>query len=394
MIALVALCAAVAQGFGRFSYALLLPAIDRDLLGSYALAGLLATLNVGAYLVGTLAVSALARRVDPVSLLRTGLVASTFGLGLLSQADGAGQVGVGLVLTGVGGAFIWLPGPGLAGSVVPLARRGAAIGLSGSGVGLGIVVASALAAGLQRLQGDGFWRSVWLVETGICLLALVLCLLLLHPAATPPGAPAVRAGALRRVPGWAGVAAAFAAFGLSSSLYTTYVVTALVDDAGFSAARAAADFTLFGVAWIFGGLLLGPLSDRYGRSRTLVLGFVAMTGAVVGLVAVTGNVLLVGAGREPLAAASTLTVGLVMSGLPTVMAAHLSDHLSAREFAGAFSRLTLFFGVAQLGGPPVGGWLAERAGSFTLPFLLAALAAAAGVLVSLTVPERARTGRR
>ena len=48
------LAAAVAQGFGRFGYALLLPAVNADLVHSCAMAGLLDTLNLTAYLAGTM----------------------------------------------------------------------------------------------------------------------------------------------------------------------------------------------------------------------------------------------------------------------------------------------------------------------------------------------------
>jgi predicted MFS family arabinose efflux permease len=377
----VALACAVAQAFGRFSYALLLPAIDRDLLGSYALAGLLATLNVAAYLIGTLAVSGLARRADPVRLILAGLACSTLGLTLLWQAGGFNALAAGLSLTGFGGALIWVPAPGLAASVVHPARRGAAIGMSGSGIGLGIMFASGLSTLLERTGGTDFWRTVWLVEAGVALATLVLGLLLLRPAPEPDG-PAPRPGALRRVPGWFGLVGAFAMFGIAYSIYTTYVVTLLVDDASFTASHAALDFTLFGLAWVFGGPLLGPLSDRVGRGRTLVVGYVGMAGAI----------LLALMHAEPFAAASTLAFGICMSGLPAVIAAQLSDHLSPREFAGAFGRLTLCFGVAQLLGPPLGGWLAERAGSFTLPFLVAAGAALVGSACALNLPRPRSTG--
>lgn len=380
VIALVAVASAVAQSFGRFTYALLLPAIDRDLLGSYAVAGLLGTANVGAYLAGTVAVSAVSRRADPALLIRAGLVATTAGLTVLWQAESAAALAVGLSLTGFGGAFIWVPAPGLAGSVVPPERRGAAIGLSGSGIGIGIVVASLLTAALHRTGGDATWRTVWLVEAGISLLALLLCLALLRPAAPGADTAPARARALRAVPGWRGAVGAYAAYGLAYSVFTTYVVTALQEDAGFSDAHASLDYTLLGLALVFGGPLLGPLSDRFGRGRVLVAGNVAMAGAIV----------LVLAGAEPFAALSVLVFGLAMSGLPAVLAAHLADWLSPREFAGAFGRLTLFFGVAQLAGPPLGGWIAERTGSFTLAFLVAGGVALLGAVASSTVPPRRR----
>ena len=380
LVLLVALASAVAQAFGRFSYALLLPAIDRDLLGSYAVAGLVATANVLAYLLGTVAVSALSRRARPAALIKAGLACSALGLGLLSGAGGAGGLAVGLTLTGVGGAFIWVPAPGLAGSVVRPSRRGAAIGVAGSGIGGGIVVASALTYGLRAAGGDASWRTVYLVETAVAVLVLLLCLLLLRPAPHRDDDTPVRTGALRRVPGWIGLTGGYAAYGLAYSVYTSYLVTALEDDAGFSAGHASAVYTLVGVGLVAGGVVLGPLSDRWGRGRTLVAGYLAMAGAI----------LLVPLGTEPLASASALLFGLTMSGLPAVIAAVLSDTLTPREFAGAFGRCTLAFGLAQLAGPPLGGYLAEAAGGFLVPFLLAGLVAAAGALLSVDVVRAAR----
>ena len=124
------------------------------------------------------------------------------------------------------------------------------------------------------------------------------------------------------------------------------------------------------------------MSDRWGRGRTLIGGYLAMSGAI----------LLVPLGVEPLASMSALLFGLTMSGLPAVIAAHLSDFLTPREFAGAFGRCTLAFGLAQLCGPPVGGFLAETAGGFLLPFLLAGVVAAGGAGLSLDVLRAA--GRR
>ncbi len=204
---------------------------------------------------------------------------------------------------------------------------------------------------------------------------LVLCLALLRPPHRPDDDVPVRSGALRRVPGWVGVVGGYAAYGLSVSIFTTYLVTALEDDGGFAPGHAAGDYTVVGVALVFGGVLVGPLSDRWGRGRTLVLGYALMAVAILGPLA----------GVEPVAALSALLFGLMMSGLPSVIAAHLADTLTPREFAGAFGRCTLAFGLAQLCGPPLGGWLAESTGSFTVPFVLAALVAAGGAVLSVSV---------
>jgi predicted MFS family arabinose efflux permease len=374
-VVLVALASGVAQAFGRFSYAVLLPSIDRDLLGSYAVAGLIGTVNVTAYLLGTLLVSALARRAAPADLIRGGLIGTSAGLVALWQADSASGLAVGMGLTGIGGAFIWVPAPGLAGSVVRPSRRGAAIGLSGTGIGGGIVFVTGLSAALQSRGGDGSWRTVYLVEAVLAVVVLGLCLLFLRPAVHPADVVAPRAAALRRVPGWLGIVGGYTAYGLAYSVYMSYLVTALEDDAGFAPAHAAAVYSLVGVSFIGGGVLLGPLSDRGGRGRTLVSGYLLMAAAIA----------LVPLGAEPAASASAVAFGLTMSGLPTVIAAHLADVLTPREFAGAFGRCTLAFGVAQLCGPPLGGVLAERTGAFSLSFVLAASVALLGAAASVAV---------
>ena len=116
LLPILVLAAAVAQGFGRFGYALLLPALNADLVHSYAVAGLIGTLNLTAYLAGTLLVSLTAGHLAPAIAVRLGLLFTTAGLSVL--APSVPVLVVGMVLAGFGGAMIWVPAPGIAGSAV------------------------------------------------------------------------------------------------------------------------------------------------------------------------------------------------------------------------------------------------------------------------------------
>src|SRR3954449_6103592 len=118
LIPVLVLAAAVAQGFGRFGYALLLPAVNADLVHSYAVAGLLGTLNLTAYLGGTLLVSLTAERLAPAGSVRLGLLLTTAGVSVLALAPTVPVLMAGMVLAGFGGAMIWVPAPGIAGSAV------------------------------------------------------------------------------------------------------------------------------------------------------------------------------------------------------------------------------------------------------------------------------------
>ncbi|WP_448628602.1 YbfB/YjiJ family MFS transporter [Geodermatophilus sp. URMC 64] len=377
LLPVLVLAAGVAQGFGRFGYALLLPAVNAELVHSYAVAGLLGTLNLTAYLAGTLLVSLTAGRLAPATSVRLGLLLSTAGLAVLASAPSVPVLVVGMVLTGFAGAMIWVPAPGIAGSAVRVARRGLAIGLTGSGVGVGVAASSALTAVVHAVAGADAWRQVWGIEAVLAAVVAAAAARWLRPPVTPVSGP-VRISALRAVPGWIGSTVSYGGYGLAVAIYMTFLVAAYQDDAGFGAGHASAVFALVGVCIMAGGVLLGRWSDTVGRRAAMTWAYVGMTAAV----------LLVPVGAEPWAVLSALLFGLAMSGAPAVLAAHLADFLDPRRFAAAFGAVTLVFGLAQLVGPQLGGWIAERTGSFTTAFLVAAGAALVAAAASATLPRR------
>ena len=380
LLPVLVLAAAVAQGFGRFGYALLLPALNADLVHSYALAGLIGTLNLAAYLAGTLLVSLTAGHLSPATAVRTGLLLVTAGLVVLTLAPSVPVLVAGMVVSGFGGAMIWVPAPGIAGAAVPAARRGLAIGLTGSGVGIGVLVSSALTAVVHAVAGPGAWRPVWAIESVLAALVAVAAAVWLRPRVAPVTGP-VRISALRAVPGWIGSMLSYGGYGLAIALYMTFLVAAYQEDAGFSSGHASAVFALVGVCIAFGGVLLGRWSDSVGRRAAMTWAYVGMTVAI----------LLVPVGAEPWAALSAVAFGLAMSGAPAVLAAHLADSLDPRRFAAAFGAVTLVFGLAQLLGPQLGGWIADRTGSFTAAFLVAAGASLGAAIAAATLPGRRGT---
>lgn len=377
LIPLLVLAAGVAQGFGRFGYALLLPAVNADLVHSYALAGLLGTLNLTAYLGGTLLVSLTAGRLAAATSVRLGLLLVTAGVSVLALAPSVPVLAAGMILAGFGGAMIWVQAPGIAGSAVHVSRRGLAIGLTGSGVGVGVVACSGLTALVHAVAGPGAWRPVWGVEAVISAVVAVAAARWLHPRVVPVSGP-VRISTLRTVPGWIGCTLSYGGYGLAIAVYMTFLVAAYEDDAGFGSGHASAVFALAGICMTAGGILLGRWSDSVGRR-------VAMTWTYVGM---TVAILLVPLGAEPWAVVSAVVFGLAMSGAPAVLAAHLSDWLEPHRFAAAFGAVTLVFGLAQLVGPELAGWIADRTGSFSAAFLVAAGAALCAAVASATLPRR------
>ncbi|MGA9277916.1 MFS transporter [Ilumatobacter sp.] len=380
VIALVMAATCVAQAFGRFTWGVVLPDARDDLLGgSNSLAGFFGTLNVAAYLVGTLAVSWASSRVTLVGLVRIGLVISTAALGLASIAPSGPVLALALIAMGIGGAVIWIPVPAIAARSLPPNRSGLAVGFVGSGVGLGIVFAGQMAGYLER-RGDGasFWQTLYRIEFAIALVVLLGTFLFLRSQGDRPSGAGGFGGitALRSVRGWVPAVIAYAAFGFAYILVIGFLVARLEDDSGFSSSAAAHMFSLVGAATVIGGLSLGRLSDRIGRRFTLTSTFV-----VFGLCA-----LLVLTGRQPWVAFAAFGIGLMFSGMPSLIIAHIVDNTTVDTYGPAFSAATLAFGVTQMISPQIGGAIADGLGSFTWVFVLSAAVSFIGAAFASRLP--------
>ena len=378
-LAIVLASAMVAQAFGRFTWGVVLPDARDDLLdGSNTAAGLFGSLNVGAYLLGTIVVAWLASRSSLVGLVKVGLVLSTSGLALASFTTRPAVLALALVIMGLGGAIIWVPVPGIAARQFPPERRGFATGIAGVGIGVGIVFAGRMAAFLRSGEQD-VWQTLYRIELCIALIVIASAFVFLRSQGERPSVAGGFGGfgALRQVQGWKALTGAYSAYGFSYILVISYTVARLEDDAGWTSGRAALAFTTIGFAVIAGGLIVGSISDRIGRRLTMTIAFVSWAVASIGIL--TGSL--------PVVLVSTVLVGIMFSGIPATIIAHVVAHADERSFGPVFSATTLAFGIAQAVSPQIGGAIADWRASFTLVFWLAAVVALIGAMTAWSLPE-------
>ena len=112
---------AIALGFSRFSYALLLAPMRADLGWSYLLAGAMNTANAVGYLLGALATPFMTRRIGVQAVLWTGaLTACAFLIGPALVQDTGLQLLLRL-LSGIASALIFITGGLLAARRIPAA---------------------------------------------------------------------------------------------------------------------------------------------------------------------------------------------------------------------------------------------------------------------------------
>jgi MFS family permease len=381
VVVLTAAAACVSQAFGRFTYSLLFTDVRDDLALSNTLAGAIGSANLAAYLAGSLAVGLIVGRLGLVRTLAIGIVGSTSSLAVLAWGPSLTVVLPAATAAGFFGAFVWITGPGLATAALGPSRRGLAVGVIGAGIGFGIVSASLLASAIDVPS----WRLVYLVEAAIGLVVTVgvfsgLRVELREPVTGATGVGlAARGGfgAIADVPGWIGLLTAYGLFAWALTSFVTFTVAVLAEDAGWSRGQAAAAFTALGVGTVAGGPVFGPLSDRLGRSRVLVLAFTVI--AVAGV--------LVPLGLRPWSTAAAFAFGMAFTGVPTTVTARVSDHVPAERFGAAYSAATLAFGVGLLIGPQLGGVLADRTGSFRPVFGVVVGCAVLGGVLALRQPS-------
>jgi len=280
---------------------------------------------------------------------------------------------------GLGGAVIWVPAPGIAVRYFPTNRRGLASGIVGAGIGIGIVFAGRLAGWVDD-GSDGAWQRVYRVELVLAVVVLVLVFTALKSGGERPATAGGFGGfgALRKVAAWKPMTLSYTAYGFSYILIISFLVARLEDDSGFSEERSALVFSVVGLAIIVGGITIVPLSDRIGRRFTLIVAFSSW--AVASMLVLTGNTILV--------FVAAVMIGLMFSGIPGTIVAHVVSHTDETSYGPAFSAMTLAFGLAQAVSPQIGGAIADWRGSFTAVFLVAAGVALLGAIASARIPSR------
>ncbi|MCW8952148.1 MAG: YbfB/YjiJ family MFS transporter, partial [Rhodospirillales bacterium] len=163
-------------------------------------------------------------------------------------------------------------------------------------------------------------------------------------------------------------------FGFTYVIYATFIVTTLVQERDFPEATAGHFWAVVGFLSIFSGPLFGTLSDRLGRKEGLIIVFALQ---------MTAYVLVAGGLPGVFLYLSIGLFGICAFSVPGIMAAAMGDYMGAHRAAAAFGTITFVFGIGQIAGPAVAGWMADVSGGFAGGFYLAAVLAATAIALSM-----------
>ena len=261
------------------------------------------------------------------------------------------------------------------------ARRGLAVALVSSGIGVGILVIAPLARALTSLWD---WRVALLVLGDLAWLVVVPVALVIReqPAETAPGPPAdlARPGreystreVLAAPQFWAIAFTHFACCAAHSGPIFHMVTHAT--DQGIGAMAAATALGASGMASIVGRLGGGVLADRVGIKPTLLAGL-ALQAAMVALYLVVRDV--------GLFYALSIVFGIAYGGVMPLYALVTREYFGERVMGAAYGAVFLVSTLGMGIGSYAGGWLYDRLGSYAWLYGGSFVVGAMAIVLALT----------
>lgn len=365
----------VTNGFARFAYGLILPAMQSELGWSYAQAGWLNTANAVGYIIGAVLTMVAITRISPSRLFGFGLVTTAVALLATGLHEALWWQTIWRLATGVFGAMSFSTGGVLAAQLFQTDARRNALAIAllfGFGGGLGIVLAGASLPLMLDVLGPQSWTWGWIV-VGIC------SILFLPPslwAARQLHAPVQKTLAAGRLPTRAMLAeyAGYASFGLGYIVYMTFL-SAWMSAQNAGVGLTALVWVLLGICQIASPFIWRPVFASFasGAPLAMILGCIAL-GSALPVFVPTGPGLML----------SAIVFGLSVFMAPGAVTNFIRHNLPSASWGAAISRFTVVFAIAQTIGPYAAGWLGDHTDSIGNGLLGASVVLSIGATLAAT----------
>lgn len=357
----------VSNGFARFAYGLILPAMRDDLDWTYTEAGWINTANAIGYLLGALLALGLVARTGPKFLFIWGMALTAVALAFSAITRDIGWLSFWRVMAGVGGAPVFIAGGVIASGLFAddKAKNALAIAVYFGGGGLGMVITGLGLPIFMEWFGNPGWPLVWLMLGIGTYLFFIPSAMAAEAAPEPPRPISGQSGRLPVVAMSPGLITYFM-FGLGYVVYITFLI-AWMRGWGAGPGLVTLTWVVMGVAVMASPFVWRGVLARAEGGRAMVL-----------------TMLTTGIGAAvPLAFPSTASVilsatlfGLSFFMVPTSMTAFARKNLPGALWGPSLSLFTTIFAIGQIIGPVGAGIISDRAGGPEL-----GLATGAGILI-------------
>ena len=369
---LLGLGTAVALGFSRFDYALILPSMKKDLVLNFTEAGWLNTANAVGYLLGAIVAKPLIRRFGVQMIFRSGLILTSSAVLTTGLFHGYLPLLLLRVLAGVFGALSFICGGVLAASLFPgnAGRTAVSISIYMAGGGLGILLSGLILPIALSHFGDKCWPEAW-IGLGI---ASLLCTAFSWTSAhrSQPQGDVSPGSSFWKISSFIPLLSGYFFFGAGYIIYMTYII-AWVRESGRSVEEVSFFWALLGVAVIVSPPIWKRVLSEWigGRPMGAAISITAF-GSFIPLLSTSFFSMIV----------SAILFGLAFLNVPATMTTFLQRSLHQSHWGSSIAFFTVIFSLGQIIGPVVGGEIADRVGSLSAGLTLSFLILFVGALLA------------
>jgi len=363
----------VCMGVGRFFYTPLLPLMENQVGFGSDVAGLIASVNFVGYLAGTLLAALVPKGRTRLLLFRAALIvsiATTLATGLTDSVPAwlalRGLAGIATALAFQFAALIVIEALAPAGQA---ARAGWLFG----GVGIGIALSGILVRAFGAVLD---WSGLWLVAGIGCALAAPFILSTVKDVSVPPGLLRGKTGSMPRpLPLWP-LLVNYTCEGFGYSITATFIVAIVKARPGM---ETIADWVwvVVGLAGLPSCIFWSAIAQRIGYATALTLAYVTQLAGIL-LPVITDS---------PWAALiSAVFFGGTFMAITALILAVGRQSAKGQGFA----ILTAGFGLGQIMGPLVAGYLGAGAAGFDTALWIAGGVIGIGLLFLALAAMQAR----
>lgn len=380
----------------RLGYGILMPEMILSLKITKAQAGTIASSFYLAYAIFSPILGFMMDRFNVRLLLAIFSCILATGTFLMGKPQTLSQACLSFFIVGVGASAMWVPVVTLVQRWFGTPRRGMALGILSISYAIGYGVMGLV---LPPLVAGFGWQTCWFILAGFAFLLAPLNGILLRnrpqdlnlspwgeEASEPPRGDSseglktkVPVRELLRSPSlWlAGASYFFIAF--TAYLINIFIVTYGALELRFPFARAAHLASAIAFSGIVGAFFLLLLSDFIGRKKTLLIINASMTLSIL-LIVWAGN-------RWPALIMAVCIFGVFYAAAWPIYAAAAADFFPREATGSVIGFWTIFYGLALVLAPALGGYIADVTGTFIYSFLTGIISGCLSILFFLPVKK-------
>jgi MFS family permease len=356
----------------RYSYGTLLPEMLPALDITKAQAGIIFSSYFIAYTILSPVMGLLSDRYDMRIIISIFVAIMGLGTFLMQYSTSILQASIFFTIAGIGCAACWAPVMAVTQRWTSAKRRGLSLALVDAGSTIGVMTAGTV---VPLIVAASDWETGWKV-LGVFGLALGLIdFILIRNKPESNSAQSVKNEAdpqtpvltypqiLSRSSFWL-IGLAYLLTGFSIIIPFTFLSTFAVQELSFSYDSATLLITIIGIGGLAGKLSLGPLSDKTGRIKIMLLCAILISGGCFGIAFLQGWILWIVA----------FILGIGYGACWAMYAACASDFFSKKAAGGIVGIWTFLLGIGSLSAPIIAGSTADSTGTLSGAFIIAAMA--------------------